>query len=103
MAKQITIISGKGGTGKTTIAAALASLAANPVLADCDVDAADLHLILKPEIKEKMEFSGMKLAYIDPGICVECGECKEHCRFDAISDIFEVIEENCEGCGVCKF
>ncbi|HUW66858.1 MAG TPA: 4Fe-4S binding protein, partial [Candidatus Nanoarchaeia archaeon] len=82
--KQLTIISGKGGTGKTTITAAFASLAENAVLADCDVDAPDLHLILKPDIKETVEFSGLKIASKDNEKCIECGKCTEYCRFDAI-------------------
>ncbi len=101
--KQLTIISGKGGTGKTTIAAAFASLAKNAVLADCDVDAADLHLILKPEIQETIEFSGMKLPVKDPEKCTECGECLEHCRFGAIDEAYNIIDQRCEGCGVCEF
>ena len=100
--KQLTIISGKGGTGKTTIAAAYASLAKNAVLADCDVDAADLHLILDPKIEETVEFSGMKLAAKDDEKCVECGLCKEHCRFGAIDEEYNIINERCEGCGVCE-
>ena len=99
--KQLTIISGKGGTGKTSIAAAFASLAKNAVFADCDVDAADLHLILKPNINETIEFSGLKMACKDPEKCVECGECREACRFDAIDENFEVSVIDCEGCGVC--
>jgi len=101
--KQFTIISGKGGTGKTTITAAFASLAENAVLADCDVDAPDLHLILKPEIKETFEFSGLKIASKDEEKCTECGKCREYCRFDAIDDDFNVIKERCEGCGVCEY
>ncbi len=101
--KQMTIISGKGGTGKTTIAAAFATLAKNAVFADCDVDAADLHLILAPEIKETIEFSGMNLAAKDDEKCVECGECFEHCRFGAIDEEYNIINERCEGCGVCEF
>jgi len=100
--KQLTIISGKGGTGKTTIAAAFASLAKNAVFADCDVDAADLHLILGPDIKETIEFSGMKLAAKDNEKCTECGECLEHCRFNAIDEEYNIINERCEGCGVCE-
>jgi len=99
--KQLAIISGKGGTGKTTLAAAFASLAENAVLADCDVDAADLHLILKPEIKETIEFSGSKIASKDEEKCIQCGKCKEYCRFDAIDG--EIIEDRCEGCGVCEY
>lgn len=99
--KQIAIISGKGGTGKTTIAAAFASLAKSKVLADCDVDAADLYLILKPEIKEKQAFKSSKVAQIDKGKCIECGQCLEACRFDAISRDYVVDPISCEGCGVC--
>ncbi|NIA03084.1 MAG: (4Fe-4S)-binding protein [Nitrospirae bacterium] len=101
--KQLTIISGKGGTGKTTITAAFASLAENAVLADCDVDAPDLHLILKPEIKETVEFSGLKIASKDEEKCTECGKCREYCRFDAIDEDFNVVNERCEGCGVCEY
>lgn len=100
--KQLTIISGKGGTGKTTLTAAFASLASNIVLADCDVDAADLHLILKPEIKETIEFSGLKLARKEDDKCTSCGECLAHCRFGAISEDYMIIEDRCEGCGVCE-
>jgi MinD superfamily P-loop ATPase len=101
--KQLTIISGKGGTGKTTITAAFASLASDAVFADCDVDAADLHLILSPEINETIEFSGMKIAKKDDEKCTKCGECLENCRFGAIDDDFNIINERCEGCGVCEF
>ncbi len=99
--KQLAIISGKGGTGKTTLAAAFASLAENAVLADCDVDAADLHLILNPEIKETIEFSGSKIASKDEKKCIQCGKCREYCRFDAVDE--GIIEDRCEGCGVCEY
>ncbi len=99
----MTIISGKGGTGKTSIAAAFASLAKNAVFADCDVDAADLHLILKPKIKETIEFSGLKVASLDNEKCVECGECRDACRFDAITPDLEIKAIDCEGCGVCVY
>lgn len=99
--KQLVVISGKGGTGKTTMAASLASLAeGGMVVADCDVDAPDLHLILKPEIKETHDFLGLKIAKIDPDKCTKCGECEKACRFDAISD-FQVDPRGCEGCKVC--
>ncbi|MDD4307426.1 MAG: AAA family ATPase [Thermoplasmata archaeon] len=101
--KQITIISGKGGTGKTTIAAAFASLAKNAVFADCDVDAADLHLILNPEIKETMTFKGLKIAVKDPAKCTSCAKCLEHCRFNAIDENFNIKPMGCEGCGVCEY
>ena len=100
--KQIAVISGKGGTGKTSLVASLAALAkGRAVIADCDVDAPDLHLILRPEIKEKREFLGIKRAVIDPSKCTLCGSCEEHCRFGAVcaSAIDPLL---CEGCGVCK-
>ena len=98
--KQITILSGKGGTGKTTITASFAALSGGAVLADCDVDASNLHLLLKPEVERTMEFKGLKLAVIDPDRCTRCGLCEEKCRFDAIRG-FEVDPIQCEGCGVC--
>lgn len=101
--RQLTVVSGKGGTGKTTVVAAFAALADNAVMADCDVDAPDLHLILDPTIREEMEFTGLKLAHIDPGKCTECGLCYEHCRFKAIEEDYSIIEQRCEGCGVCAF
>jgi MinD superfamily P-loop ATPase len=101
--KQLTIISGKGGTGKTTIAAAFASLAENAVIADCDVDAADMHLILKPEILETMEFTGLKVAEIDESLCIKCGICRDACRFDSISSEIVIDPYECEGCGVCEY
>jgi MinD superfamily P-loop ATPase len=100
--KQLTIISGKGGTGKTTITAAFATLAQNAVLADCDVDAADLHLILDPAIKHDEEFYGGKVADIDASQCNQCGICQDLCRFDAIHN-FSVDPSACEGCRVCTF
>ena len=101
--KQIVVISGKGGTGKTTIVASLAALAKNAVVADCDVDAPDLHLILKPEIKETHEFKGSKTAVKDDSKCIDCGKCKEVCRFDAVNENFEIDYTLCEGCGACVF
>ena len=101
--KQITVISGKGGTGKTTITAAFASIAKDAVFADCDVDAADLHLILKPIVKKTMEFNGLKIASIDKEKCTKCKICFENCKFDAIKEDIEIIKESCEGCGVCRF
>lgn len=99
--KQITVLSGKGGTGKTTITASFAVLAKNAVVADCDVDAPDLHMLLHPEIIKTQEFKGSKLAVIDKAKCVECGLCREKCRFDAITEDFTVDPISCEGCGVC--
>lgn len=99
--KQLTVISGKGGTGKTTITASLAFLE-EAVVADCDVDAPDLHLILTPEIKGRKVYSDLKVAVVDKETCTECGECREHCRFNAINEDIN-INESCEGCGVCAY
>jgi len=107
--KEIVIISGKGGTGKTTVAASLAYLAkGKAVFADCDVDAADLHLILKPAIKQRKEFRSGHRAYINGENCIDCGRCMELCRFgavkrDAATDSVRFVIEPvaCEGCGVC--
>jgi len=101
--KQLTVISGKGGTGKTSITAAFASLANNAVFADCDVDAADLHLIFRPEIKKTSIFQGLKIADIDKDKCIDCKKCFESCKFDAINNNIELIKESCEGCGVCAY
>jgi MinD superfamily P-loop ATPase len=99
--KQITVLSGKGGTGKTTITASFAVLAKKVVVADCDVDAPDLHMLLHPEILETQEFKGSKLAIIDGATCLKCGLCREKCRFEAITEDFTVDPFSCEGCGVC--
>jgi len=99
--KELVIISGKGGTGKTSVVSSFASLAKNAVFADCDVDAADLHLILEPEIKKRELFTGGKIAHIDSDKCTSCGICRDLCRFDAISEDFVVDEISCEGCGLC--
>jgi MinD superfamily P-loop ATPase len=101
--KQIVIISGKGGTGKTVLTASFAVLAENKVMADCDVDAADLHLLLHPAIKERHEFRSGKTAVINKDICQECGECISVCRFGAISEDFMVDPISCEGCAICSF
>ncbi len=98
--KQLTVISGKGGTGKTTILASLAALAKRTVLVDADVDAADLHLLLKPQIQRREPFVASQVAVIDPEKCDPCGKCAEVCRFDAIRDS-QVDPISCEGCGVC--
>ncbi len=99
--KEVVILSGKGGTGKTSIAGSFAALAKNKVLADCDVDAADLHLLLNPSIKEKNEFWSGQVALIDEEKCTQCGLCQDLCRFDAIHD-FKVDPVSCEGCGFCS-
>ncbi|MCK9173804.1 MAG: 4Fe-4S binding protein [Desulforhopalus sp.] len=99
--REIVIISGKGGTGKTSIAAAFASLMENGVLCDADVDAANLHLLLKPKVVESHSFMGGGIAEIRNEDCVACGICREVCKFDAISEDYHVDSIACEGCGVC--
>ena len=98
--KEIVVLSGKGGTGKTSIVGSFAALAKNKVLVDCDVDAADLHLLLQPVIREKHDFRSGKTAAIDGDKCIQCGLCQELCRFIAITD-FKVNPISCEGCGFC--
>jgi MinD superfamily P-loop ATPase len=99
--REIVVLSGKGGTGKTTIVGSLAALARSKVLADCDVDAADLHLLLKPSVKQENEFWSGQVACIDEAKCTQCGLCPELCRFDAIKD-YRVDPIACEGCGFCS-
>ncbi len=108
--KELVVISGKGGTGKTSLVASFATLAERSVFADCDVDAADLHLVLGPNIRQSGNFSGGSLAKIVAERCTGCGKCKEICRFDAIFQqdtpgnagaTFVVDPIACEGCGVC--
>jgi len=121
--KQIVIISGKGGTGKTVITASFAALAENfsennsgcsgKVMVDCDVDAADLHLLLTPQINEKHEFRSGVTAFIDKNKCNQCGLCNKLCRFSAIdvsfseegsiSTCYRVDPVACEGCAFCSF
>jgi MinD superfamily P-loop ATPase len=103
MMKELVVISGKGGTGKNSLVAAFASLAQNKVLCDADVDAADLHLILEPHIRERHDFVSGHSARIVPERCTQCGLCRELCRWQAISEDFVVDPIGCEGCGVCYF
>ena len=109
--KEIVVISGKGGTGKTSIVASFAALAEGAVLADCDVDAADLHLLLQPDIKQSHDFSGGKVASVITEKCIGCGKCEEVCNFDAaifngpandvVGITYTIDSIACEGCGVC--
>ncbi|MDD5022188.1 MAG: P-loop NTPase [Endomicrobiaceae bacterium] len=102
---EIVIISGKGGTGKTSICASFAALAKNSVIADCDVDASDLHLILKPQVKEKGDFSGGQRAEIQQYKCTNCGACYDSCQFNAVirnGVVYKINPIACEGCGVCE-
>jgi len=101
--KQIVVISGKGGTGKTVVTASLAALAGKKVMADCDVDAADLHILLSPEIKERHTFKSGKTAVIDMSKCARCGLCLSSCRFEAIKPGPSVDAVSCEGCAFCSF
>ena len=106
--REVVVISGKGGTGKTSIAAAFASLASPIIVADCDVDAPDLHLLLRPSVREKGLFRGGFVASIDQSKCTSCGQCYQSCRFEAIEvsvadgrKRYSVDPMACEGCGVC--
>ncbi|MDD3297040.1 MAG: ATP-binding protein [Candidatus Omnitrophica bacterium] len=112
--KKIVVISGKGGTGKTVVTGALAALSSNytahndafnngAVMADCDVDAADLHLLLNPAIREKHEFRAGVTAFIDQEKCTKCGKCRQVCRFSAIGEDFSIDSVSCEGCAFCSF
>ncbi|CAB1062799.1 MinD superfamily P-loop ATPase containing an inserted ferredoxin domain [Olavius sp. associated proteobacterium Delta 1] len=101
--KELIIISGKGGTGKTSLVAAFASIAQKKILCDADVDAADLHLIMEPEVKKRVDFQAGFTADIDQAKCSECGLCRNLCRWNAINDDFEVNPIDCEGCGVCVY
>jgi MinD superfamily P-loop ATPase len=109
--KELVVISGKGGTGKTSITASFAALAKSAVVADCDVDAADLHLLLNPRIEKTSDFSGGKKARIVADKCIGCGKCREVCNFDAVKfdgpgnnivkKTYRIDPVACEGCSVC--
>ena len=105
---ELVVISGKGGTGKTSIVASFSALAEHATMVDCDVDAADLHLVLGPALRQRHPFSAGKTAVIDPALCTSCGECALRCRFGAIrvssaetSASYQIDAASCEGCGVC--
>ena len=105
--KELIILSGKGGTGKTSITASFAKLAKNLMLCDADVDASDLHLVTAPDIRETHAFKGGNEARIDPDLCTGCGLCQSLCRFNAVKDPekkdgpYSIDGLDCEGCGVC--
>jgi MinD superfamily P-loop ATPase len=109
--RELVVISGKGGTGKTSIVASFASLARRAVVVDCDVDAADLHLLLRPRIQHREDFSGGSKAHLDPSRCGACGQCLQLCRFEAVTKVehadgstsptYQINPLLCEGCGVC--
>lgn len=104
--KEIVVLSGKGGTGKTSVAASLAVLAEKSALiADCDVDAANMHLLLKPDFAQSEDFFSGELAIIDNNLCTSCGKCAEVCRFDAVvvgNQNYSIDSFACEGCGYCN-
>ena len=99
--KQIVFISGKGGTGKSTVVASLSLLVQNKIMADCDVDAPNLHLLLSGTLLQKDDFFGAEEAVIDSEICISCERCRQVCRFGAISEDFKILPMKCEGCGAC--
>ncbi len=103
--EEIVVVSGKGGTGKTSIVGGLISVVEDKVIADCDVDAPDMYIILDPEIEKKMEFTGGRFPVLNQDVCINCGICEEKCRFDAVHTLGdETIINNyrCDGCGVCS-
>ncbi len=103
--KEIVVISGKGGTGKTSLTASFAMMGAmDVVLADCDVDAADMHLLMQPDLDSSEDFYSGQVAYIEQANCISCGICMDVCRFDAVSvinDEYTITPLDCEGCGYC--
>ena len=101
--REILVISGKGGTGKTTLASSFALLPPEKVVVDADVDAPDLHIILKPQVLEAQRFMGGRVAKIDPHKCDQCGICRDLCRYDAIDPNFQVDSVACDGCALCYF
>lgn len=108
--KQLLILSGKGGTGKTTVASAFIKLSRARAYADCDVDAPNLHLITEWTTRpEKKDYYGLDVAKIDGNLCIRCGQCETYCRFDAISSdeagegSYAVDPYTCEGCSVCEY
>jgi MinD superfamily P-loop ATPase len=101
--KELVVISGKGGTGKTSLTAAFAFLATSMVLCDADVDAADLHLLMSPGIIERHDFQGGNKAVINKEKCTQCGLCRNLCKWGAIDEDFHVLPLDCEGCGVCVY
>ena len=102
MARELTIISGKGGCGKTTITASFTALAKNPVIADSDVDASDMHMLLQPQVRKTETFNGLDVAQKNDDICINCGKCYDNCRYGAFDPDNTLHPDKCEGCAVCE-
>jgi len=100
---EIVIISGKGGTGKTTLVSSMVPFLKDVVIADCDVDAPDLNILFGNEIREEEDFVGLQRAQINDDMCMKCGQCYDKCKFDAISEDIVLDTGKCEGCGVCEY
>ena len=100
--KEVVVLSGKGGTGKTSIVASFAAMVTGKALCDCDVDAADLHLLLSPRTRQETEFWSGQVALIDPEKCIGCDLCRTICRFGAITQAYKIDPISCEGCGFCS-
>jgi MinD superfamily P-loop ATPase len=99
--KEVVVISGKGGTGKTFLTSSLAVISSNKVILDCDVDAANLYLILEHKVLKEEDFLGSQKPIIDYDKCTKCGLCEKLCRFSAIDEEIKILENLCEGCGLC--
>lgn len=103
MIDEIVVISGKGGTGKTTLTASLIPYLEDSVVGDCDVDAPDLDILFDSQVNSERNFIELQKAFLDKNICINCGKCHELCKFNAISDDIEIIPGRCEGCGLCEY
>lgn len=101
--KELAVVSGKGGTGKTSVTASLAVLSNHAVIADCDVDTPNMHLVLNPDKLEEKSFTAGYTAETDLQVCISCGECLQHCRFHAVRSNYSIDPILCEGCGLCAW
>ncbi len=103
MIDEIVVVSGKGGTGKTTLTASLIPYLEDSIVGDCDVDAPDLDILFDSQVISQRNFIGLQKAFLDKNSCINCGKCLELCKFNAISDDIEIIPGRCEGCGLCEY